>query len=157
MTLNIGLTKEQLDGSVTILNKLLADEFALYTKTRKYHWNVTGPQFHDLHKFLESLYDELDEIIDEVAERTRALGAFPIATLREISSTTTIKEEAGENPKHPEMIQTLLANHEQIIRELRLNVDKTQDDFGDAGTADFLTGLMEKHEKTAWMLRSMLV
>jgi len=156
MSLNIGLTNEQLSGSIGILNQLLADEFTLYTKTRKYHWNVVGVQFHDLHKFFESLYGDLDEIIDEVAERTRALGGFAVATLREISSTTAIKEEVGINPNQTEMIQNLLANHEQIIRELRQDIDKVQDDFSDVGTADFLTGLLEKHEKTAWMLRSML-
>jgi starvation-inducible DNA-binding protein len=156
MSLNIGLTKEQLNGSIEVLNQLLADEFTLYTKTRKYHWNVVGPQFHDLHKFFESLYGDLEDTIDEVAERTRALGGFAIATLSEFSTLSKIKEEPGKNPSQTEMIKNLLADHEQIIRELRLDVDKTQDQYGDAGTADFLTGLMEKHEKTAWMLRSML-
>lgn len=156
MTLNIGLTEKQLNDSVKLLNQLLADEFTLYTKTRKYHWNVVGPQFHDLHKFFESQYEELDSIIDEVAERTRALGGFATATLREFSSTTTIKEEVSENPNQTEMIQNLLHNHEQIIRELRQDITKAQEEFGDIGTADFLTGLLEKHEKSAWMLRSML-
>lgn len=157
MTLNIGLQTKELEGSIKVLNQLLADEFTLYTKTRKYHWNIVGPQFHDLHKFFEGLYEDLDATIDEVAERTRALGGFAVATLAEIVKLSNIKEEVAQNPSQTEMISNLLQDHEQIIRELRMSIVKTQDEFNDAGTADFLTGLLEKHEKTAWMLRSLLV
>jgi len=157
MTTDIGLNPQQLLGSVAILNQLLADEFALYVKTRNYHWNVVGPQFHDLHKFFEGLYEDLDEVVDEVAERTRSLGSFAPATLAEYSKTATIKEDTNYGLKAEQMVANLLKDNEQIIKFLRESVDKTQDDFGDAGTADFLTGLMEKHEKTAWMLRSMTV
>ena len=156
MTLNIGLSEEQLKGSTTILTQLLANEFTLYVKTRKYHWNVVGPQFHDLHKFFETLYEELDEISDEVAERIRSLGKFAIGTLAEFSEHTKIKEESKQNPNQVDTIKNLLADHEQIIRELRLDITKVDQEYGDVGTADFLTAILEKHEKNAWMLRSML-
>jgi starvation-inducible DNA-binding protein len=156
MKINIGLNPQQLHGSISILNQLLADEFTLYLKTRNYHWNVTGKQFHDLHKFFEGLYEDLDEIIDEVAERTRALDGVATASLSEYLKATTIKEELTTKLDSDSMIQNLLADNEQIIRELRGYIVQTQDEFGDLGTADFLTGLMEKHEKTSWMLRSLL-
>ena len=156
MTLNIGLSKEQLQGSTTILTQLLANEFTLYVKTRKYHWNVVGPQFHDLHKFFETLYEESDAISDEVAERIRSLGEFAIGTLAEFSEHTKIKEESKQNPNQVDTIKNLLADHEQIIRELRTDITKVDEEYGDIGTADFLTAILEKHEKNAWMLRSML-
>jgi starvation-inducible DNA-binding protein len=133
---NIDLSKEQRAGVVKILNAMLSDEYLLYTKTRNYHWNVTGPQFHDLHKFFEEQYTELNEIVDEVAERARTL--------------------AGWYPKSSEMIANLLADHEAIIRQLRSDLETCADKYHDIGTSDFLTGLMEQHEKMAWMLRAFL-
>lgn len=156
MTINIGLSQQQLQGSTTILNQLLADEFTLYLKTRNYHWNVLGIQFHDLHKFFEGLYEDLDGVVDEVAERARSLDASVVATLVDFSKTTQIKEEHKQGLDAKQMIENLLQDNEQVIRSLRESIEKTQEEFGDSGTADFLTGLMEKHEKTAWMLRSML-
>lgn len=154
MTIDIGLSPQQLQGSIAILNQLLADEFALYVKARNYHWNVVGPQFHDLHKFFEGLYEDLDSIVDEVAERSRALNGFAIATLSDFAKTTKLKEQSGHDLNAKQMVSNLLVDHEQLIKSLRESINKTQEEFGDAGTSDFLTGLMEKHEKTAWMLRS---
>jgi len=156
MKLNIGISEPHRDSIVDILTVLLADEYVLYTKTRNYHWNVVGPQFNDLHKFFEAQYDELDEFIDEVAERSRTLGGRAVATLAEFSKTSRLKEHPGKYPDAVTMIANLLADHEAVIRTLRDDVSVTMDKHGDAGTSDFLTGLMEKHEKMAWMLRAFL-
>lgn len=151
---NIGLSAAQRESVVEILNRLLADEYVLYTKTRNYHWNVVGPRFNDLHKFFESQYDQVDDIIDDVAERARSLGGRAIATLSEFQKLSRLKEQPGQYPSADDMIRNLHADHETIIRQLRTDLADAQDKYGDAGTADFLTGLMETHEKMAWMLRS---
>lgn len=156
MKTNIGLAEKNLAGSVEVLNRLLSDEYVLYTKTRNYHWNVTGPDFQELHKFFESQYEELEAIVDEVAERAKALGGNALGTLQEFSQKTRLKEAPGESPDAKRMIANLLADHESVIRALREDLAACGEKFGDAGTSDFLTGLMEKHEKTAWMLRAYL-
>jgi starvation-inducible DNA-binding protein len=156
MKTNIGLTEKNIDGSVGILNRLLSDEFVLYTKARNYHWNVTGPDFQELHKFFETLYEELEGIVDEVAERAKALGGNALGTLQEFLQKTRLKESPGDSPDPKRMIANLLADQETVIRALREDLAACAEKFGDAGTSDFLTGLMEKHEKTAWMLRAYL-
>lgn len=153
---NIGLAGEQRQGVVDILNIVLADEYVLYTKTRNYHWNVLGPQFHDLHKFFEAQYTELAEVADDVAERARALGGPALGTLTEFLQHTRLKEQPDTYPGAKEMIANLLADHEAIIRTLRVDLETCGDRYQDIGTNDFLTGLMEKHEKMAWMLRACL-
>lgn len=151
---NIGLSDKDRDGIAQILNTLLSDEYLLYTKTRNYHWNVSGPQFNDLHKFFEAQYGELNEIIDEVAERARAVGGNALGTLGEFSKQTRLREEPAKYPEAGEMISNLLADHESIVRFLRDDLTASAEKYHDAGTSDFLTGLMEQHEKMAWMLRS---
>lgn len=153
---NIGLNNKNRDAVVDILNRLLSDEYVLYTKTRNYHWNVVGPQFNDLHKFFEAQYDELNDIVDEVAERARSLGGPSLGTLKEFLQQTRLKEHPGEYPNAQKMLQNLLADHEAIIRVLREDLVTVGEKYGDAGTNDFLTGLMEQHEKMAWMLRAFL-
>jgi starvation-inducible DNA-binding protein len=150
----IGLPDEQREGIVLMLNTLLADEYLLYTKTRNYHWNVVGPQFSDLHKFFEEQYNELNGIVDDVAERARALGGNAIGTLVEFLKHTRLKEHQGEYPEAAEMLAHLLADHEATIRQLRMDLETSANTYHDMGTNDFLTGLMERHEKMAWMLRS---
>jgi starvation-inducible DNA-binding protein len=156
MAIDIGLTDGQREGVSRILGTLLADEYVLYTKTRNYHWNVVGPQFNDLHKFFEAQYEELDEIIDEVAERMRALGHPAPATLAEFSRLARLAEKPGERPSARNMLGALLADHEAVVRVLRTDLETCATKHGDAGTSDFLTGLMERHEKMSWMLRSFL-
>ena len=156
MSANIGIPDENRQKVVAILNTVLADEFLLYTKTRNYHWNVTGPQFNDLHKFFESLYEALDEVIDEVAERTRVLDGRAFGTLEEFRAKARLGEKPGAVPAARDMLATLLTDHEALIRTLREDIETVNDRLRDVGTADFLTGLLEKHEKTAWMLRSFL-
>src|SRR5438105_15750874 len=108
---NIGLSDSNRDGVVKLLTPLLADEYVLYTKTRNYHWNVVGPQFNDLHKFFEAQYEELDDVVDEVAERARALGGRAAGTLAEFVRRARLKE-AADSPDAPTMIANLLADHE---------------------------------------------
>jgi starvation-inducible DNA-binding protein len=153
---NIGLSKEQREGVVLLLTPLLADEYLLYTKTRNYHWNVVGPQFNDLHKFFEVQYEELEDIVDDVAERARALGGKAIGTLAEFMKHARLQETPGEYPQACDMLAHLLADHEATVRQLRVDLGICADKYQDMGTNDFLTGLMERHEKIAWMLRSFL-
>ena len=156
MHANIGLSKEQREGVVLLLTPVLADEYLLYTKTRNYHWNVVGPQFNDLHKFFEAQYEELEDIVDDVAERARSLGGKAIGTLAEFLKHTRLQEAPGEYPQASDMLAHLLADHEATVRQLRADLEICADKFHDMGTNDFLTGLMERHEKIAWMLRSFI-
>jgi len=152
---NIGISDAHLSETSNLLNSLLADEFTLYAKTRNYHWNVTGPHFSDLHKFFESQYEALDEIMDSVAERVRMLGHYALGTITDFAKSTRLVEgQQADNAN--KMIQSLLDDHETIIREIRNDINKVNDTCKDAGTADFLTGIMEDHEKMAWMLRAYL-
>ena len=136
------------------MNNLLADEYVLYTKTRNYHWNVVGPQFNDLHKFFQEQYEALDEMADEVAERARSVGGKAYGTLAEFSQHSRLKEQPGKQPAAATMVANLQADHEAMVRTLRADLETVMEKHNDAGTNDFLTGLMEKHEKMAWMLRS---
>jgi starvation-inducible DNA-binding protein len=154
VAVNIGLGQRQRQGVVEILSRLLADEYVLYTKTRNYHWNVVGPQFNDLHKFFEGQYEALNEVVDDVAERARSLGGKAFGTLAEFSQHTRLKEQPGKQPPALTMVANLQADHEAIVRTLRADLATVMEKHNDAGTSDFLTGLMEKHEKMAWMLRS---
>jgi starvation-inducible DNA-binding protein len=156
MKLNLGLSNAQREGVVQILNALLSDEYVLYTKTRNYHWNVVGPQFNDLHKFFEGQYNELNGIVDEVAERARTLGGNALGTLEEFLQHARLKEHVAQYPKAREMISNLLTDHEAVIGTLRKDLETCAEKHHDMGTSDFLTGLMENHEKMAWMLRSFL-
>lgn len=156
MGINIGLKETSRKGVAKLLNGLLADEYVLYTKTRNFHWNVTGPQFHDLHKFFESQYEELDEIIDEIAERVRSLGETPIATLAAFLKESRLKEPSGKLSAK-QMIEELLADHETVIRQMRDDIEDAGNKYHDTGNQDEITGWMEQHEKMAWMLRAMLV
>ena len=138
-----------------LLNDLLADAHVLYVKTRNYHWNVTGPHFHDLHKVFEAQYEALEGEIDEIAERGRAVGVKAEATLADFLKRARLKEHAGAHPDAKAMLTGLLSDHETFARQLRQDIE-TAEKNDDPATADFLTGLLEAHEKTAWMLRATL-
>jgi starvation-inducible DNA-binding protein len=153
---NIGLVDEARQGVVAMLNTVLADEYVLYTKTRNYQWNVVGLQFNDLHKFFEDQYNALNDIVDTVAERARALGGNAMGTLSEFLKSTRLQEESGDYPEARRMLANLLADHEALIRHLRVDLETCAEKYHDVGTNDFLTGLMEQHEKMAWMLRACL-
>jgi starvation-inducible DNA-binding protein len=151
----IGLTTEQRAAVAALLRQTLADLYILYTKTRKYHWNVEGPHFSDLHKLFEAQYDMIDEAIDEVAERIRALGLYSPGSFAEFQADARLQEDSGGQISARDMVAALLADHETLIRNLRMDLQKAAE-LGDAGNSDFLTGLLEGHEKAAWMLRSIL-
>ncbi len=154
--INIGLTDEQREGVVEILNAALSDAYVLLVRTKKYHWDVVGPQFMTLHKLWQEHYEALTLNIDAYAERVRQLGGYPVGTLQAFLELSSLEEYPGDMPNSTGMVQRLVLDHEQVIRNLRSGVDQCAEDFGDAGTADFLTGLMEAHEEMAWMLRSFL-
>ncbi|NOJ29661.1 MAG: DNA starvation/stationary phase protection protein [Nitrososphaeraceae archaeon] len=155
-TTNIGLTKKNAQGVAQILEQTMSDEYVLSVKTKNYHWNVTGPQFNELHKFFDEHYEEIDEFIDEVAERIRSLGIKTIGSMADFLKNTRLKEDTSVSQNTTTMLNNLLNDHEELIRNLRNDLTTCDEKFADAGNADFLTGLMEKHEKIAWMLRAFL-
>lgn len=152
----IGITDENRKAVSVELSKLLADEYVLYTKTRNAHWNVEGPDFHSMHVFFESQYDAVDEIMDSVAERIRTLGHYAPATLKSFLDLTHLTEKIGDKNTSLAYIKELLGDHESIIEFLRGNIDPFANKYHDLGSSDYITGLMETHEKMAWMLRSHL-
>ena len=151
----IGISKEHLQSSNKLLSVVLSDEMTLYVKTRKFHWNVSGQSFMELHKLFESQYTELEQIIDLVAERIGKLGGKTIGTMNEFSELSRIKESPGKYPIQEKMISELLSDHELLISELRKDID-TADENKDVGSADLLTGILRQHETIAWVLRRYL-
>jgi starvation-inducible DNA-binding protein len=156
MSITIGITEANRKSVATELAKMLADETVLYTKTKNAHWNVEGADFYEKHKFFETQFGQMDEIIDDVAERIRTLGHYAPATLKSYLSLTHLTEQSREHNDSQGFIKELVMDHEHIIMELRGNITTFSLDFHDLGTSDFITGLMEKHEKMAWFLRSHL-
>lgn len=152
---HIGLSSEHRKKLIQRLNMLLADEHLLYTKTRNYHWNVTGLHFAPLHELFEQHYNRLQLMADEIAERNRMLGGIAIGTMAEFLAETRLSEASGTIPNAPDMIANLLDDHEHIISSLRDDIDACSEKFKDEGTADLLIGTMRSHEEMAWMLRSM--
>ena len=155
MKTNIGIKETNLKTVAAQMAKLLADESVLLTKTYNAHWNVEGVDFYAAHKFFEAQYEELRDCIDDVAERIRALGHFAPATMKEFLELTQLSEKRKNDNSSAGYIKDLLGDHESIIITLRENITKFAE-ANDLGTSDFVTGLMEKHEKMAWMLRAHL-
>ena len=156
MEARIGMKPEDLAEVALSLNKLLSDEHILYIKTRNAHWNVEGSDFHGQHKFFEEQYGQLEEIIDNVAERIRSLGHYAEATMHAFLKLTHLTEETTEKNTGLGFMTDLLADHETVIIHLRENINRFASELHDAGTSDFITGLLETHEKMAWMLRAHL-
>ncbi|WP_017327991.1 Dps family protein [Synechococcus sp. PCC 7336] len=155
-SINIGLSDEQRQGVIDLLNQDLSDAYLLLVKTKKYHWDVVGPQFRSLHELWDEHYEALSTNIDAYAERVRALGGYPVGTVAGFLQHATIGEHPGDIPNTTQMVSRLMENHETIIRNLRQHLDACSKQFHDEGTADFLTGMMEQHEEMAWMLRSFI-
>ncbi len=153
---SIGIKPENLSEIAQSLNRFLADETVLYIKTRKAHWNVEGPDFHAQHLFFEEQYHQLEQFIDEVAERVRMLGHYAEATLKAYLELTHLTEETRQKNNSAGFISDLLEDHQTIIIHMREHIDRFADELHDQGTSDFITGLIEKHEKMAWMLRAHL-
>lgn len=153
---NIGLSPKNLKSIAEILSFVLADAIVLYTKTRKFHWNVSGNSFMELHKLFEKQYKILEEAIDEIAERINKLGAKTPGTMQEFLDMTSLKESPGRYPSQKEMLRELLKDHEAVIKQLRKYIDDCDEKYGDMGTSDFLTDLIKEHETIAWTLRRYL-
>ncbi len=156
MKTEIGITDTNRQAVATELAKILADETVLYIKTKNAHWNIEGADFYDKHKFFETQFGQLDEITDSVAERMRSIGHFAPATLKSYLSLTHLIEQTSEKNDSYGFIKELLADHESIIIILREHIQSFASEYHDLGTSDFITGLMETHEKMAWFLRSHL-
>ena len=156
MKTNIGITEANRKAVSDQLAKLLADEYVLYTKTRNAHWNVEGPDFHSMHVFFESQYEQLDEAMDSVAERIRMLGHYAPATLKSFLQLTHLAELVERTNDSMGFIRELVEDHGSIIEFIRGNINVFANDYHDLGTSDFITGLMEEHEQMAWMLRAHL-
>lgn len=151
---NTGISTENSTKVANELNKVLADEFVLYVKTLKFHWNIEGRDFHAYHLFLEEQYNDLQKIIDSVAERVRKVGKFATGSMKQFLADTSLKEHTDTAVISESMISDLVQDHESIIRKTRELIDTFEDDYDDAGSADFITGVMKQHEKMAWMLRA---
>ena len=156
METEIGITENNRQAVASELSKILADENILYLKTKNAHWNVEGPDFYDKHKFFEIQFEHLNEAIDSVAERIRAIGHYAPATLKLYLSLTHLTETLKEKNNSQGFIKELLIDHESIIIVLREQIEVFANKYEDLGTSDFITDLMENHEKMAWFLRSHL-
>lgn len=139
---------------IKILERTLATENLLNLKIRKYHWNVEWENFSELHSFFEWLYDESSENIDEIAERIRMLWSYTKASYKEYLELSIIEEDENQKTSKEEMIKNLLNDKEKIIRQMREDIEEIWE-LWDLWTEDFLTWLIQKNEKNAWMLRSM--
>jgi starvation-inducible DNA-binding protein len=154
MKTNIGISEKNRKEVSDILGKLLADEFVLYTKTLRAHWNLEGHDFHTKHVFFEEHYDAIKLFTDSVAERIRKIGHYAPGTLKEFLDLTNLSEKyEGDNTSHDYTV-ALLKDHDSIIQYIRENLSKVGEDCKDVGSEDFLTGLMQEHEEMAWMLRA---
>ena len=153
-TIDIGIDETQRAEIAEGLGRVLADTYTLYLQTHNFHWNVTGPMFNTLHLMFEQQYDELALAVDQIAERIRALGFPAPGSYQDYAKLTRIREVNGV-PSAEEMIGTLVTGQETVVRTAR-EVFPLADDANDEPTADLLTQRMQSHEKTAWMLRSLL-
>ena len=155
MKINIGISEKNRQAVAMALNQLLADEHVLYNKTRSYHWSIEGPSFMEFHKLYEAQYTQLAQVIDDIAERIRTIGHYAEGRLKELLKLASL-EEPEVPVDQASQIQNLEADHETIIHNLRKLVDNFDEKYKDAGSTDFVTGLLKTHEKMAWMLRSYL-
>ncbi|AOI56662.1 DNA starvation/stationary phase protection protein [Burkholderia diffusa] len=152
--INIGISDKDRRKIADGLSRLLADTFSLYLKTHNFHWNVTGPMFNTLHLMFEEQYNELWLAVDSVAERIRTLGVVAPGTFADFAKLSSVPEANGV-PAAEEMIRQLVEGHETVVRTAR-EIFPIADAASDEPTADLLTQRLQTHEKTAWMLRSLL-
>lgn len=154
INVNTGIPEKNRVEIAKGLSKFLADSYTLYLKTHNYHWNVTGPMFNTLHVMFEEHYNELALAVDVIAERIRALGEYAPGSYKAYAKLSQI-EESEDVPSANEMISDLLKGHEAVCRTAR-EIFPAAESGGDEATADLLTQRIQLHEKTAWMLRSLL-
>jgi len=151
-----GLETQDLEGTVDLLSRYLADQHVLYMKTRKFHWNVQGRRFLSLLVLFEEHYTALADDIDETAERIRQYGAIAPGTFAEMLELANLEEQPGEDPAARDMVGQLVADHEAIIRTLREYAEKAEGEYGDPATEDYFVAMIQTHQETAWMLRAHL-
>jgi len=156
MNVNIGISEENRNHVANTLQKILTDEMVIYVKTRNAHWNVEGKDFYNKHKMFEAQYEEIAQLADDVAERIRTIGHFAIGSLKGFLDNTQLSEDNISRNKGNDYINALLNDHESLIISIRSQLNELDNKFKDASTTDFVTGLLETHEKMAWMLRSHL-
>ena len=154
MQIDIGIAAKDRKQIADGLGRLLADSYSLYLKTHNFHWNVKGPMFQTLHVMFEAQYTELALAVDVIAERIRSLGAPAPGTFSDFARLGSIPETAGV-PKATEMIRLLVEGQETVVRTARALFPAVER-AADEATADLLTQRIQVHEKTAWMLRSLL-
>lgn len=154
MNINIGISEQDRQDIAQGLSRLLADTYTLYLKTHNFHWNVTGPMFQTLHLMFETQYTELALAVDVIAERIRSLGVYAPGTYKQFVALSSIKEDDGV-PKAQDMIRLLVEGQEAVVRTAR-SLYPAVEKANDEATADLLTQRIQLHEKTAWMLRSLL-
>ena len=154
MSIDIGISEKDRVDIAAGLSRLLADSYTLYLKTHNYHWNVTGPMFNTLHQMFEVQYTELATAVDEIAERIRALGVVAPGSYKAFAELTEIEEDE-DVPSAEQMIANLVAGQETVARTAR-SLFPVVEQASDEPSADLLTQRLQVHEKTAWMLRSML-
>ncbi len=154
MNIDIGIEESKRQEIAAGLSHVLADSYTLYLKTHNFHWNVTGPMFQTLHLMFETHYNELALAVDLIAERIRALGVAAPGSYKQFAELSAIKEDDGV-PKAEDMIRLLVEGHETTARTSR-GVFEVAEAANDQPTCDLLTQRMQVHEKTAWMLRSLL-
>ncbi|PWC54516.1 Dps family protein [Azospirillum sp. TSO22-1] len=154
MQIDIGIAEADRKAIAEGLSRVLADTFALYLKTHSFHWNVTGPMFNTLHVMFMEQYTELWTALDELAERIRALGYPAPGSFTQFAKLASIAEETTV-PRATDMIRQLVEGHEAVARTARAAFP-TAEQANDQPTADLLTQRLQIHEKTAWMLRSLL-
>lgn len=155
MPIDIGMSAKHREAIAKGLNGLLADTFTLYLTTHNFHWNVTGPMFNSLHTMFMDQYTELWNAVDPIAERVRALGYPAMGSFADYVKASTVADAPTQPPKAKEMIRILVAGHEAVARTARA-LYPLVDEASDEPTADLLTQRLDIHEKTAWMLRSLL-
>ena len=153
-SINIGIQEKDRQKIAEGLSRLLADSYTLYLKTHNFHWNVTGPQFQTLHLMFEGQYTELATAVDLIAERIRSLGVVAPGTYKEFAKLTSISEPDGV-PVGREMVEQLVEGQEAVVRTAR-SIFARCEKANDEASADLLTQRIQLHEKTAWMLRSLL-
>ena len=151
----IGITEKDKSAIIEKLTVVLANEMVVYVKTRKFHWNVTGNSFMELHKLFEKQYNDIALAVDEVAERISKLGGKAIGSMDAFLKHATLKESKSD-PAQKAMIEELLSDHEEAATDIRKFINEIEEDTEDIGTADFLTDLLRDHESKAWVLRKYL-
>jgi starvation-inducible DNA-binding protein len=153
--IDIGISDKDREAIANGLSKLLADTYTLYLTTHNFHWNVTGPMFNTLHTMFMGQYTELWNAVDPIAERIRSLGHFAPGSYKQFSELTSLPDVPATPPKAVEMIKILVKGHEAVARTAR-STFALAGEADDQPTADLLTQRLDIHEKTAWMLRSLL-